>query len=105
VTSTIARKLKANDFTRVELDSRMDLLDHDWRGFIPVELTRRTLEAACGTALRFALRGADSIHLAALLALHNRVAPAGHRVVLVASDRELLEAAQTSGIETLDPAA
>lgn len=66
-------------------------------------MTLGTLEQAKDAAARLALRGADAVHFAALRSLQRRVSSSGHRVVLVASDRELKEAAETSGIAVFDP--
>ena len=50
-----------------------------------------------------ALRGADAVHLASALVLQRRFADAENHLVFVASDRELKEAAQASGLAVIDP--
>jgi len=50
-----------------------------------------------------ALRGADAVHLASALVLQRRFADAEDRLVFVASDRELKEATQSSGLADIDP--
>jgi hypothetical protein len=105
VTATLARKCKAREISRAALKDFCTDIDLDWRTFGQIDLDPGALQTARDVALRLALRGGDSVHLAALVSLRDRVAPAGHRVVLVASDRELIEAAEASGIETFDPAA
>jgi hypothetical protein len=50
-----------------------------------------------------ALRGADAVHLASALVLRRRFADAEDRLIFVASDRELKEAAQSSGLAVIDP--
>ena len=50
-----------------------------------------------------ALRGADAVHLASALVLQRRFANAEDRLVFVASDRELKDAAQSSGLAVIDP--
>jgi hypothetical protein len=52
-----------------------------------------------------ALRGADAVHLASALVLQRRFAEAEDRLVFVASDRELKEAAHSSGLAVIDPEA
>lgn len=49
------------------------------------------------------LRSADAIHLAAAQAIASLVS--GTRVVMVSSDRELLDAAEAAGLTPLDPQA
>lgn len=68
-----------------------------------IELTLGALDQAKDAAARLALRGADAVHFAALRSLERRLSNSVHRVVLVASDRELKEAAEASGISVLDP--
>ena len=43
-----------------------------------------------------ALRGADAVHLASALVLESRLVDAEDRLIFVAADRELKEAAQAS---------
>ena len=50
-----------------------------------------------------ALRGTDAVHLASALVLQRRFADAEDRLVFVASDRELKEAARSSGLAVIDP--
>ena len=50
-----------------------------------------------------ALRGADAVHLASALVLQRCFADAEDRLVFIASDRELKEAAQSSGLAVIDP--
>lgn len=53
------------------------------------------IRTAGDLAEQHALRGYDAVHLASALAL------ADEELILVSSDRELLDAASTSGIATL----
>jgi len=103
VMSTLARKRKAQEITPAELSAAIAAIERDWQSFVQVELSLQTLNQAKDTAVRLALRGADAVHFAALLALERRVSGTGHRVALVASDRELKEAAEAAGIAVLDP--
>jgi len=50
-----------------------------------------------------ALRGADAVHLASALVLQSRLVDAEDRLIFVAADRELKEAAQASGLAIIDP--
>lgn len=73
------------------------------KSFDRIEFTLEMLEQAEDAAARWALRGADAVHFAALQSLCKCAASGGHRVVPVASDRELMGAAEALGINVLDP--
>jgi hypothetical protein len=103
VIATLARKCKAQEITRGDFEAKLAEIEADWRSFVQIELTASSLELAKDAAVRFALRGADAVHFAALQSLAQRVSGSGHRVVLVASDRELKDATQASGITVVDP--
>src|SRR5437667_3008929 len=78
-------------------------MGRDWGRFIQIQLTTETMDLAKDLARNMALRGADAVHLASALVLQRRFADAEDRLVFVASDRELKEAAQSSGIAIIDP--
>jgi hypothetical protein len=66
-------------------------------------LTTETVDLAKDLARNMALRGADAVHLASALVLQRRFADVEDRLVFVASDRELREAAQSSSLAIIDP--
>jgi predicted nucleic acid-binding protein len=78
-------------------------LKADWRNMIRLQMAAETDETAAELARRYKLRGTDAVHLAAALTLHKALAEVDE-VVLVASDRELLAAAQDAGLRVRDPA-
>lgn len=59
--------------------------------------------AAVTMAEEYRVRSADAIHLASAQAIASLVS--GTRVVMVSSDRELLDAAEAAGLTPLDPQA
>ncbi len=103
VVATLARKAKAREITRKDFEAKAAEIDRDWRTFIQIELTLEAVKDAREAAAEFTLRGADAVHLAAVRLLHQRLTSTGHRVILVASDRELKEAALTLAIPVIDP--
>ena len=103
VVATLARKRKAQEISLGDFAAKVAELEQDWKKFLQIELTLENLDAAKDVAAQFALRGADAVHFAALRSLDGRVSRYGHKVVLVASDRELKGAAESSGIKVLDP--
>lgn len=103
VIATLARKRKAQEITSQDCVAMVAEIERDWRSFVKIELTLETLDQARDAVARLALRGADAVHFAALRSLDMRVSSSGHRVVLVASDLELKDAAEASGFTVLDP--
>jgi predicted nucleic acid-binding protein len=103
VVATLARKCRSGEISRESLTAKTLEIERDWQGFVQIELTLSMLDRAKDAAARFALRGSDAVHFAALQVLHQRLLGSGQRVLLVASDRELVEVAQAGGFEVLDP--
>ena len=103
VTATLARKRKAREIDPLSCEQKVRELEEDWRGFIQIQLTTETTDLAKDLARDMALRGADAVHLASALVLRRRFADAEDRLIFVASDRELKEAAQSSGLAVIDP--
>jgi hypothetical protein len=99
----LARKCKALEITREDFEAKLADIERDWRSFVQIELPRGALDQARYAAARLALRGSDAVHFAALQTLDQRLTNSGHSVILIASDRELKEAAQASGITVIDP--
>ena len=67
---------------------------------VPVSST--LVNEAIAAARNYALRAPDAIHVAAASAVKESVS---EKLVFVTSDKELLSAASTAGIDTLDPEA
>jgi predicted nucleic acid-binding protein len=103
VTATLARKRKAREIDPLSCEQKVRELEEDWRGFIQIQLTTETTDLAKDLARDMALRGADAVHLASALVLRRRFADAEDRLIFAASDRELKEAAQSSGLAVIDP--
>jgi len=103
VTATLARKRKARDIDLLSFQQKVQELEEDWRHFIQMQLTTETMDLARDLARNMALRGADAVHLAAALVLQRRFAEVEDRLIFVAADRELKEAAQASGLAVIDP--
>ncbi len=102
VTATLARKGKAGQLTSTALAQKIQELETDWQYFIQIQLTEAVVDQAKKFATHLALRGADSIHLAAAIQLKTLLDP-DDQLILVSSDQELLVAGQRSGLSTLDP--
>jgi uncharacterized protein len=103
VTATLARKRKAREIDPFPFEQKVQELEEDWGSFIQIHLSTETLDLAKDLARNMALRGADAVHLASALVLQRRFADVEDRLVFVASDRELKEAAQSSSLAVIDP--
>jgi hypothetical protein len=101
--ATLARKRKARDIDLLSFEQKVQELEEDWGRFIQSQLTTETMDLGKDLARNMALRGTDAVHLASALVLQRRFADAEDRLVFVASDRELKEAAQSSGLAIIDP--
>ena len=66
-------------------------------------MTSEIVHIAKELTMKLALRGSDAVHLSSALVLQKRFAKHGKRLVMVTSDQELIEAATSSGLSTIDP--
>ena len=103
VTATLARKAKAREISRGRLTRKVRELDEDWSHFIQVHLSVEAVNQAREVARQRALRGADAIHLASALVLRSRFVEEEDRLVFVASDHQLKDAARSAGFTVADP--
>lgn len=102
VTAALARKQKARFITSSQFEQKVRDLDKDWKHLIQLGLTDEVVTTARELAKNLALRGADAVHLASALLLKGQLAE-DDQLILVTSDRELREAAQTSDLLVIDP--
>jgi len=103
VLSTIVRKTRAGELSETERDKIADHVWAEFDAFAHVYHTPPVMERAREVALRFGLRGADTVHLASALWLETH-APSGiEEMTMITSDRELEEAAEQSGLVVFDP--
>lgn len=68
-----------------------------------IEPTRARIEAAADLTQRNPLKGYDAIQLASALALQNTLREFEATLIFVASDKQLLQAAQTESLLTKNP--
>jgi predicted nucleic acid-binding protein len=102
VMATLARKKKAGEIAVAGFAQKTQELEADWEDFIQVQTTAEVTERAKTLAKEMALRGADAVHLASALILQDRFTEEDS-LIFVTSDKELKEAAQQSGLTTIDP--
>lgn len=98
--AAIARRGRENQVADSELAAKIAELTRDWKDLDMVEATWPLIHRAGQFALRFGLRGYDSVHLAAAEAVGNRIKDTGDFRFAV-FDAALATAARQLGFETL----
>ncbi len=103
VLSTVVRKARAGELTEKERDKIANHVWVEFDAFAHVYHTPPVMERAREAALRFGLRGADTVHLASALWLEAH-APSGiEGMTMITSNCELGEAAEQAGLAVFDP--
>jgi predicted nucleic acid-binding protein len=105
VASTTARKAVAGAISSAAAARLRSWLREDWGGFLWVELGPEVATRSLQLAGEYALRGADTIHLASALQLWSDLGGAEGDLTLVTADRELQCAAVKAGLAVADPCA
>ena len=97
---TFARRRREELLLATELEQlRLGFAD-DWEKLTQIPIGAAVLNLVPGLCGRYPLRGADAVHLASALLLHEE----GLQVIFACSDRTLLGAAAAEGLATFDPA-
>jgi predicted nucleic acid-binding protein len=103
VMATLSRKRKAAEVSETQFKQKAQEIEDDWERFVKIHVTTDTINDAKELTKRHALRGADAIHLSSAIILKKRFQDKDDRLIVVASDYELKEAAKSSGLEIIDP--
>ncbi len=103
VCSTLARKQKTGAFDQSQLEEKLGELDDHWDNFLQVQISAEIALRAAEVTRQYALRGADSIHLAVALFIQENFVEPADEFTFVTSDRELLVAAKAAGLTVVDP--
>lgn len=104
VMATSSRKRKTTEISDSQFKQKAQEIEDDWERFVKIHITTETINDAKELTKRHALRGADAIHLSSALILKKRLREKEEKLIVVASDNELKEAAKLSGLEVIDPA-
>ena len=100
VAAALARRARPG----ISLLTLQQQLQTEWNSMLQFEMTSNLYELALLIAWERKLRGADAIHLAAAQQLREQAARRSLDFILVASDTELIQAAQESNLVVTNPA-
>ncbi|MEK7407640.1 MAG: type II toxin-antitoxin system VapC family toxin [Acidobacteriota bacterium] len=103
VVAALARKRKSGSLSPDTFENLRGKVQADWESFWKIDLSARLMADAERIASTLALRGADAVHFASVLSIQASLAADQQQATLVASDRELVEAARAAGMPALDP--
>lgn len=105
VEGVAARALKGKILTEEAYDALLNGFAADLgEALYVMPVTSRIVNESIESARKYALKGADSIHIASGLAVQS-VGDDGDDFVFVSSDHGQLEGAEAAGMQTLDPEA
>lgn len=96
--AAMARRQREDSLSVIEVDQARERLNTLWSSFTIVEVSQRLVETAGRFADVFALRGYDSVQLAAAHELHVN---SEQKVLFACYDRRLNQAAQLLQLEML----
>lgn len=103
VLSTLARKKKAGEMQEASFREKSREAEHDFALFYALYLTPQLLNLARKLPEQFALRGADTVHLASACFFRNQFVGTETEVRIITSDAELATAAEQSGFIVINP--
>jgi predicted nucleic acid-binding protein len=99
--ATLARAVRMGRIEASSLELRLGEFETRWASLDVVDVSDTLVRRAAGLAIRYGLRGYDSVHLAAALAVHDTL---GGSVpyAFAASDGRLRDAARLVGLSLLE---
>ena len=95
--AALARKLREHGLSRMDYRSVVEDLNRDWEDYFIVDVSDGVVKFAGALAEKYALRGADAIHLASVLTLGKQ---AGESLLFSCFDGRLTRAARKEGLGT-----
>ena len=100
ILSALMRKHRAGEIDQNSLRTAIDKFESDWYHLFVVEFHDELLPTVRTLLRRYPLKGADTIHLSSALWLGHA---AGENVSFIASDLNLLKAAQAENLNIINP--
>jgi predicted nucleic acid-binding protein len=100
ILAAITRRHKAGEIETLAFERIKKSFKADWTSLTVIELSAEVFRFIDKVIDKYGLKGADSLHLSTALWLRESMRES---VIFVASDLELLGAAKSEKLETLDP--
>ncbi len=100
ILSTFVRRFRVGDITNNKLKEILKDFESDWDCFTILDIHEELLPIIKNVIEKHYLRGADSIHLSSALWLKDTI---NEDVAFVASDINLLNAASSEGLNSINP--
>jgi predicted nucleic acid-binding protein len=95
VPAALAKAVRMKLLTRNEATSALQVFNADWENLIRIQITEVLAARAASLAWDHGLRGYDAVHLASALFWQDMM---GDPVTVASYDRQLWEAAKSSGL-------
>lgn len=102
VYGALIRRYRARAFSRSAYSRFCREFEREWAGYLRIDLSDDVLSLARGVIQKHALRGFEGIHLSSALFLKRSLA---EETLFVAADEQLLKAARSERLRTLNPEA
>lgn len=94
--SAMNRKLRNKEIPKADVATAVKEFEKDWNGlFIKIPLTQQLANLAAALTIIHRIKGADAVHLASAKEIEAEL--------FIASDDQLIKAAQKEGFRTFDP--
>jgi uncharacterized protein len=103
VLAALHRKMKSGELPRIRLKDKLILLKDDWNSFVQMQIDEEIFELAKTVIQGYALRGSDALHLASALRSLGTTNTKMDQLFFVASDKELIKAAESVKLAVIDP--
>ena len=98
--SALMRKHRAGEVEQNSLRTVIDKFESDWYHFFVIEFHDELLPTVRTLLRKYPLKGTDTVHLSSALWLGRA---AGENVTFVASDLNLLKAAEAENLDIINP--
>jgi len=98
--SAFARKLRAGEIEKKPFQVALEQFQDDWKRLLVIEFHDQLLDVIRALMQKYALKGADSVHLSSALWLEEALK---ENVTFITSDGNLLKAAEAENLKTINP--
>lgn len=101
--SAIRRLSKANRISNREFRDIVSTFSQELEPFLIRTIDDKTVTDAVTYVVKYALKSADSMHLATVVELKKIMKEIGENVIFVCDDRELVDAGRCENLEVINP--